>query len=479
MTKKGVSKKIKSKAIARYRSGEAASEIARSLDLNRSTMYGWFCQEDIEANAAHHDAVKQQKAVRLYEEGASFSEVCRLMRCSRTNLAAWLADCPQFEEEYEAKALSVDPRKGRVDTSFSQLDLDRVQISGTAFLGEGVQVTTSEMLSDWDLDVDEWQPVPGKFKLDRVEQKRKDPAAPVIWKTKYSAEMERIVKTNPFSELPSVSENVKAFTNAKLERVEDETVYHIVIPDTQVRAGDATDHLLWAGQYIKENYQNKKCKIIHLGDHWDMEAVSSHDGPLSKQNRRISSDFESGNRAFAVLEESMGTDPLWQKHFLFGNHEIRINRYVETHPELEGFISLDNCVTPDGWQRHDFLEPVEVDGIVYSHYFYQPNTGRPYGGENIEGRIKSVGHSFVMGHQQGLRMGMFYAAGRQRFGMAAGSFYQHDEGYKGPQGNDHWRGIVVLNDVREGACDPMPVSLDYLCRRYTGHSIDVHEGIEV
>ena len=57
--------------------------------------------------------------------------------------------------------------------------------------------------------------------------------------------------------------------------------------------------------------------------------------------------------------------------------------------------------------------------------------------------------------------------------------YQHDESNKGPQGNAHWRGIVVLNDVEDGSFDPMPVSLDYLCRRYAGHRIADHTGVEL
>jgi len=53
-------------------------------------------------------------------------------------------------------------------------------------------------------------------------------------------------------------------------------------------------------------------------------------------------------------------------------------------------------------------------------------------------------------------------------GYAHHNCYLHDEGYKGPQGNDHWRGIVVKHQVEDGQYDHMLVSLDYLCRRYEG-----------
>lgn len=48
--------------------------------------------------------------------------------------------------------------------------------------------------------------------------------------------------------------------------------------------------------------------------------------------------------------------------------------------------------------------------------------------------------------------------------------YLHDEEYKG-SANTHWRGIVVLNEVRDGTFCEMPLTLDYLCRKYEGRSL--------
>lgn len=44
--------------------------------------------------------------------------------------------------------------------------------------------------------------------------------------------------------------------------------------------------------------------------------------------------------------------------------------------------------------------------------------------------------------------------------------YEHSEDYKGPQGNHHWRGIVVKHNVVDGSYDPMFVSLEYLNQRF-------------
>jgi hypothetical protein len=54
---------------------------------------------------------------------------------------------------------------------------------------------------------------------------------------------------------------------------------------------------------------------------------------------------------------------------------------------------------------------------------------------------------------------------QQRAVMAA-TFYQHDEDYLGPQGNDCRRHILFKHEVNAGRYDLMEVSLEYLRRRY-------------
>ena len=81
--------------------------------------------------------------------------------------------------------------------------------------------------------------------------------------------------------------------------------------------------------------------------------------------------------------------------------------------------------------------------------------------------LKNVGRSFVQGHRQGLEVALQQLpTGERRRGIVAGSFYQHDEEFLGPQG-DHWRGILMLTEVQNGDFDVVEVSLDYLRRRYS------------
>lgn len=151
--------------------------------------------------------------------------------------------------------------------------------------------------------------------------------------------------------------------------------------------------------------------------------------------------------------------------FLLGNHEDRITRAVENNAQLEGTVSLHDLDTC-GWAVHPYQEVVDIDGISYSHFFYNPNTGRPYSGDNLYPRLKTIGRSFTMGHQQGLQYAMRPVGKIRHHGLVLGSTYLHDEEYLGPQSTAYWRGITVCHQVENGMYDPMFVSLEFLCRKY-------------
>lgn len=252
---------------------------------------------------------------------------------------------------------------------------------------------------------------------------------------------------------------------------------HFVIPDTQCKPGVKMNHLTAAGNYIVDKRPDT---VIHLGDHWDMHSLSSYDrGTKKAEGARYQQDIEAGLKGMTSLLKPLVDLRRKQKAqkikmysprmvFLLGNHEERIMRHVNANPEFEGKLGYhDLKLEKMGWEVHDFKEPVEIDGVWYAHYFYNPMTGRPYGGR-IHTRLQNLGFSFTMGHQQGLETAIKpLNNGKTIRGLIAGSFYQHDEDYKGPQGNRHWRGCVYKHEVRDGNYDIMELSLNYLLKEWT------------
>jgi hypothetical protein len=255
---------------------------------------------------------------------------------------------------------------------------------------------------------------------------------------------------------------------------------HVIIGDTQVKPGVPTDHLEWIGRYLVDQFAGTDLAVIHVGDHADMPSLSSYDkGKKGMEGRRYRADIDAANAAWARLNEPLriynkGRRHKWwpERRITLGNHEHRITRACEDDAQLDGVLSLaDLEYAEHGWTVHDFLEPVELDGVGYSHYWYHPNTGRPYGGENLYTRLKQIGHSFTMGHQQGLSYAVRPVGRTRHHGLVIGSCYLHEEKYLGPQATAYWRGIVVCHQVEAGTYDPMFVSLEYLCRKYENQTL--------
>jgi len=145
----------------------------------------------------------------------------------------------------------------------------------------------------------------------------------------------------------------------------------------------------------------------------------------------------------------------------------RLDRYIDDNPELIGTLGTNLLPFEKyGWEVHPFLKPVEVNGIFFVHYLANPMNGKPYGG-NAMNILKTVGRSFVVGHKQVLDVAIRPTIdGKQQLGIVNGACYDHMEGYKGWQGNNHFRGLTVLHEAQDGFAVPMFVSLDYMKEKY-------------
>jgi hypothetical protein len=250
---------------------------------------------------------------------------------------------------------------------------------------------------------------------------------------------------------------------------------HLVIPDVQVKPDLDFTFLERIGHYIVEK---KPDVIIQIGDFADMPSLSSYDvGKKSFEGRRYKKDIEAVHEAMSALLSPIHKYNIKQKEnkhkqytprmiLTLGNHEDRITRAIENDPKLDGVLSLEDLKYRQfGWEVVDYRDTIVVDGVAYSHYFASGVMGRPVSSANA---LLSKKHmSAVMGHVQGRQIAYAQRAdGKQLTGLFCGCCYEHDEDYLGPQGNKHWRGIWMLHEVDNGSFDEMPISLDYLKKKY-------------
>jgi len=149
----------------------------------------------------------------------------------------------------------------------------------------------------------------------------------------------------------------------------------LVIADTQCKPSQELEYMSWYGNYIIEEQPDI---IVHIGDHYDFESLSSYDkGKKVFEGRRLKDDIEAGNEGMELLLRPLKDLQQRQKenkkkvyrpkmHFCCGNHEDRFDRLANDQSELDGFVGVDTLPLKEyGWIVHPFLKPVSIEDIYF------------------------------------------------------------------------------------------------------------------
>jgi len=253
---------------------------------------------------------------------------------------------------------------------------------------------------------------------------------------------------------------------------------HLVIPDSHAKPGVSNERYTWLGKLVLDRRPDV---IVNIGDWADMPSLSSYDrGRRSFEGRRYANDIKAANDALNKFENPIHSYNIQQarnhkaqykprKISLQGNHEERIDRATQLSPELDGTISWRSIRFKEhGWSVHDFLHPVMVDGVMYSHYFTSGIKGLAIGGEHPAASLLkkqfvscTVGHSHIADFAMRTR-----ADGQRIMGLVCGCYFEHWEDYAGEANNLWWRGVVICHNVKDGCYDPEFISIDEVKRRY-------------
>jgi len=247
----------------------------------------------------------------------------------------------------------------------------------------------------------------------------------------------------------------------------------LVLPDVQARDGIDFSFLTSIGNLIVE--ERPDC-LICIGDFADMESLSSYDrGTKSFEGRRYTKDIWAAREAMDAL-----LAPIYAEHhrlkynkkkkwdlrmiLTLGNHENRINRCIESDPKLDGLISTDDLPYQD-FEVFKFLEIVVVEGVAFSHYFTSGLMGRPIG--TAQQMLNKMHMSCFAGHQQTKQIAFAKRADNKTItGIICGACYEHEESYLGAQGNFHFRGLFVLDDVVDGEFNERAIPLSTIVKNY-------------
>lgn len=266
-----------------------------------------------------------------------------------------------------------------------------------------------------------------------------------------------------------------AKVKARLARVEAPAhpLKCLVIPDMQIKPGIDMTFVHCIGKYILDK---KPDIVINLGDMADMESLSSYDKfKRSYEGRRYKNDTESTATAQKILWQPVeeynlahpGRKYKPRRIFLMGNHEERGYRVTQVDPMLDGTINIkEDLKLKDYWDEvHEFMEVVVINGVAFSHYFGTGPMNRAC--STAQQQLTKMHMSCISGHQPGRQTSTGKAAdGRLITSIIAGSSYDYDLDYMGVQGNKHWRGIIMLHNMQQGAFDEVYIPTNYLKEKY-------------
>lgn len=257
------------------------------------------------------------------------------------------------------------------------------------------------------------------------------------------------------------------------------TSTHLVIPDPHAHPDFDNKRFTALGNLILDLQPDV---IICLGDLADMPSLCSYEKGTGKfEGRRyqkdIAANIDANKKLWAPLEsynakKRANKDKQYKprKVLLYGNHEDRINRTINQEPILAGTIGLQDLQNEKYWDEvYPFLQPVEIDGVFYSHYFTSGVMGRPISSEHTAYQMLmkqyascTAGHIHTRDYCERVAVN-----GKRMQGLVAGCFIDYHADFAGNANNLWWKGVVVKREVQDGNYDIEFVSLESIMKRYS------------
>jgi len=112
-------------------------------------------------------------------------------------------------------------------------------------------------------------------------------------------------------------------------------------------------------------YHYKPDRIILLGDIANFDSVSFYlkNSRREAEGKRLKKDMQDLDEAIKRIDNVI--PKTCQKIFLYGNHEHRVNLYLDMHPELEGLLDLDPILK--NYETYEYMKPYILDNTIYVH----------------------------------------------------------------------------------------------------------------
>jgi predicted phosphodiesterase len=227
----------------------------------------------------------------------------------------------------------------------------------------------------------------------------------------------------------------------------------LVIGDAHAKPGVSNRRFDWLGKFIADT---KPDVVVDIGDWADMESLSSYDkGKRSFEGRRYKKDVEAALDARERVNYGMRSMPRRPTLIaLTGNHEDRIARAAQSSPELHGTLKITDVQQSPLWRFIPFLETYHHSGFAFQHYFTTGILGKAQAGESPAlNLIRKQIQSCVMGHTHLFDYAERRTATGKKFQAFVAGCYLDPlqwEEYAGPTNKFWWRGLLLLENAKDG-----------------------------
>lgn len=302
------------------------------------------------------------------------------------------------------------------------------------------------------------------------------------------------VYDEPWNRVFGSWENAKSAYRALWEDKVEEAVYEeaptaanrkhkttLVIPDAHVSPGQDLTRFKKLGQLIVDKQPDR---IISLGDFLSLDSMSGWDLAKSgnMEGKRYSEDIQAGKDALQLMLQPLKNMQGQQRYagasvytprmvFIKGNHCDRVDRYLETRPELKEHMSVDKDLELNKFGFSDIVayrESIEFDGVLFTHAPMNAANQPVSGKYAIHRAAEMTAKSLVFGHTHRQEVVNYYRHGSGELTqiVTGGALFEGTDSYAYGALNAYFRGLMLLTHYKEGRFDYEVISLERLNELY-------------
>ena len=223
-----------------------------------------------------------------------------------------------------------------------------------------------------------------------------------------------------------------------------------VIPDAHCTPKENIDRFYWIGRAIRDYAPEY---VVCIGDFCSFDSCNNFDKNHTAKGQKkpnILEDIEISRKALNLIHEGIG-DHKCIKHYSIGNHELRLYRYENEHPETLGAFSqqYELMWRNKGWGISKYGDFYFIKGVAFVHVPLN-EIGREIGGKMAEASqiANNALHDIVFGHSHRERSWRASKLGRGNYvkivNVGTAMDYGHIEEYAMNSANGWSYGVSQL-----------------------------------